>query len=1001
MSLPSIGRSATSATPPPPMPTIADKNLRRKERKGVALYTVKGLTDRPTKRSATVPVGAERSEAASVNILSGSQAQPVKSITLDTSTGQQSSAASFAAVPRPVGSNGASLEKFLRHSTSKSVSAWRQQLEHEKGSYHSVSTWVEVMLRRVQTETKKLPSPNPLRTAVCAMLLTRLATLCHPYQDLLGQLIQELLNGLYVDWCDFANNRVAQVGNPNEPLFTEYDEGSPIEVNERVTAVASLKHRQTFFQAYHHLQAQRMKVIGRPARVLEMTVNIWRRKIERLFFLAWRYETRCKRELRNRVVSKANTRAIQRDRAIVTTHFKALRTYVFERRHQCRVVYEEKHRVQLVHRMGRRIKELEEENERLRSQFDGLTKQQWEVGTKLQQLNNMWDEWKERLAHKEVEVPFPTDGEDQLTVVCPANFASGAFGGEDHENNEDQKSYGESETGADAKAKAFNDNAILGLDRRRSDVRRELEADGRSTGEILAESKETVEQLPDRMKQLKDFLGFEEEAVASPEGGIPVVESRPETAGGADAAVPADAAPSKKRDRVVFVEQQGEVKHDGGDGSNDALHRTAKPDSKTDAWHRAHQEHEEKVKKHATYREVLEWVSLRVQLIVSGDIVMKRCTNFTTDFSDCVRLAYLLVSLGAEKGLFDDVFTAKTIAARAEIVCEAAASFFDHDHPYRAAPLQPLDIIKGKGAKISKFLFTLYDKFKKVPLMLPKSSTLNPRLVNAARTGTAATTASKDTPLGLTNASASDKMDRRSSTFSAGDASSEASAAMDDATGDPIPDYQFLQWYRDLANEDSDVDLDEDEVASLANRRKTLMESAAERIADRLSKSIHRASISSPKALLSPQRKSIAALGSPLSRQTTETGLTVHQQRALRRSVVKREALKKDVNQVSEWVAEKLALVNNGNVPDFDNLSNAELLEALIYATNPSATSSADKNGPARLKVIQQNLARRFHLNRLHIRPQGRTVLGEEKTISFKQLLTALYVLDSSTTIGL
>lgn len=877
--------------------------------------------------------------------------------------------------------------------TASPIGKWRRHIAHERASFNSASTWCEVMLNRVVTETRNLPLPNPLRTAVVCMLLQRLTPLFQPHEDLIRSLLTELFASIYVDWGDFiaaqqakktrskgslrAEDMVA-TRDGSDDAANEYDgeldshtlhltandtSGTPADTTHSTVHVAALKRRQTFYTAYQELQQTRIEVVGRPARVLSRTVGIWRTKVLRLFFTSWRGEvahSKKRREKNAEVVNRANKRKKQKS---LRTHFSAWRTYVFERRHQCRVVYEESSRVRLVHRMGRKINNLEAEKKVLQGHCDALLEEHRHALDRLEDMRKMWAMFQRRIyetgTSATVELAqeaalsdyhaFDAKGSVVSDKATPQENSTSAPTGDVkaesiHPEQGTSASVVEDEGPPETQAVyAANVGAILGTSEPVTVTVEEASQIEKEAQSALA--------LPHRVEQLKEYLGLGSGDTT-------------------DAGKPADPTPVPA----------GRAAKDSTPLTSNVIKQHAK-------MQKARAEETLAISKAATYRDVLDWVSLRVQLMLTQPSLMRRCTNFTTDFRDSLRLAYLFTSLGADKALLDEIFAETTILGRAQCVCNVAKCFFEEGHDYLKCPLEAIDIVKCKGSKVAKLLFAMYEKYSGIALVAP-TGPLNPRLASALsilHSPSKAASMHKDTSTLSRNKSSLGGEDLKLTT-SQDDMEEEGNKKEEE----PIPDTQFIEWYRELAAEDSDVE-DMEEYLAIKCRRKSIVDVVAERISHRVAL-VKEAQASELNSNVRPAGKKTVQftpknMGKKQSLQTAE-------------HVVKRQQLRVN-EQLIQWVAEKLTMANNGVAPqDVLSLTNLDLLERIVVALAPTARTIKPTPGNhlIRMKLLENNIAKICRMPHLKIRTLG--VKGTD-ILSMRQILTALYVADREATLVL
>jgi hypothetical protein len=1058
MSLPAIPGASRTA------PATSDEPVRARRPKAVFRSLPKGaLTLQPLHRAASVPLLMSSDDA---NLHASATPEPqLLEVRASVAAGRDS-----------VG--------YLRHERANGIVSkatlerWEQELARDAAKYSSVTTYCDLTLQRVIAETRTAPQPSTLRVAVVCMLLDRLITVVGPQRDLIARLHDELFNAVFTGWADYRAKKGLELrrGAANENTANtrskQYDQqtAAALGANESAVTAANLQQRQTYFQAHADLQDKRVQVIGRPARVVNMILDFWRMRVQGIFFGVWRGWVDRQLSVQRRAVEYTKRKRNLKDQARVVTHFTAWRKYVFERRHQCRVIYEEETRVKLVHRMGRRIQELENENKSLKHRYDRLFDSYCDAADRVTSMDTMWADFKARATTGGTTAAAQATADDAAAKVTAASSSTPSPRGGNTartarpDGNDAAAAAGASSIQAPSAASvndAIEEPEKL-LERLHDEVYQESNAYlvDRAEAEYAATSAEPKKARrgaanvaptppPEATGKVAQLAQYLEGLTATAVGGSPT----------APAAKKQQASKSKSPTRSPI-----NPAHAGDDGAETptAVDNTPVLDYKT----------------------VLEWVTARVQLFMTEQTVMKRCANFTIDFKDSVRLAYLLMSLGADRSLADEVCATKDLVERAELVCEAAAHF----HPPK--PLMALEIAKGKGSAIAAFLFHLYSRFAQVPLVLPSSS-INPRLLaqlqfgnnsfgggNLSMTsptvfGTAAkqrasqllfaagtSFASASVPaaamganLGATpgggdsdgfgrgNVRAED-IARAALTSPEGPANAsftvgpglDATVTSDDV--EPLPDRQYLIWYKELAAEDSDTEDAGDYVDPQVKKR-----SAMDELAARLSQ----------RTELSRQRTEAVELGdeppSPnnggrgggqrggaanpaVYKGPPKTDLQIVREHAARTKVRLVRWLADTMNPLGAPASDADGLVDkthrgriggdevtNEAFWDPKTMSNADLVDAVTRTLVPEArltrrppatvapTTETAKAPPAiasavaakkeeriRLKQLEQRLTA-LHLGKVRLRqPQG--AKAEDNVISLSQLMTALYVMN-------
>jgi hypothetical protein len=845
------------------------------------------------------------------------------------------------------------------HPSMKGVGNWKKLLDTEKDRFHSVSTWGHLMLQKVVRETSNLPSPNPLRTAVSCMLLHRIAPLMGAGEDLMHQLLNEVFNSIYFSWGAYIDDKFTKgagsgrddVNNATEALEQEFDKALQVNSTELVddpTAlkfyVSSLNHRFTFFHLLDELQAARVKVVGLPSRVIVRCMNLWRHRIVLCIFTYWRGEMLRSSARKAKLTATVDTLFGRKSRRRIQDHLLAWRGYVVERRHR-NIQDHENTQKKLQHRMGRHIQELETENATLKEQLSKLRTTHTAVVIQLSNMLSMMDKFHAAAApssdvgevdEKALSILSVSDGPQALPFTPGATdfFGQGSALPEGAKLS-DALGLGSSTIAGSAPVITFEQ--LGNTDEQRQNVaslfpefapptqkRRTSDEQYISQEEVRAAESEADKAAagPNRFVQLKDFLDKDP---------LAMTVTTPAPA----AVAPHEASPTPAP--LVGI-------------TSKATFAKAK----------------------LNYSDVLDWVSVRTQLMVMTiqpkSQGLRRCTNFTIDFRDSIRLACLVVSLGGDRSMIDDVASMADLFERAVLTLKAAKCFFsesDAEFWGDVCKVEAADITKAKGGKLARLVFGLYQKFHHLPMQTLPDGPPTDAIADALdKAGFAIPFAARSL------AANSQEESHGTAEFSTMSPMHRSERYFGEFVEETIPDTQFATWFRELAASDSDDDPTNFFDVSLGG---SVTGSVSEKMQRRMSRLSFRGNLPS-----SPNR--------PRSKKKSRN-------QELTESMVR-------------WVRQKISLQHDGReVPNFSSMTGAEVLFCVLQTMFPKI--SLDSKDPLqRLKKMQECLSKRLHLSKITLgkellRKRDRFASEDDVFVPMKELLLILFFLDQEVVVDM
>jgi hypothetical protein len=840
---------------------------------------------------------------------------------------------------------------------SQQIIRWKRMMDTERAKFSSTCMWCELMFQKVVKETQHLPKPTALRTAVVAMLTsTLIGTVGGVIEPLLRTLFVDLLGSVYYSWEDYLMSGTNEAHVPSDALddgvgntydqpllraqnlageaFRQQDSTEGI-VRETKFLVSSLKQRFTYFQMYEELQAARMNTLGAPARVVLRCIDIWRHRYLRYFFSYWVNCHRQEQRRSNKVLRSSEIFSARRRGKVLKAHFHAWKAYVTDRRHRDMADHEATQK-KLMHRMGRHIRALEEENERLKDDVRKLKADHTNTVLQITNMQTLLAKFRQSSDRPEEtaaivgDCAFPpqpcgkkspvdsTAGNDDDIPSGPCSDRATATPNLSYVSGENPQRNPET----------IRERNLKSLMRASSDLPGPSRSLDRNVDLELIDSPCDVESSfdtsnpPNRVQQLKDFL----------------------TLGGESGILPTDVKtqrPSsfnfdRNAPKEIVVREKGE-------------------------W-----------VKRMNYKEVIDWVASRTQMYISTrpNLIhgLRRCTNFTVDFKDSMRLACLMASLGGDQTLVDDVAQRSDLVARAEYCLKLIRCFFDLELDSEIVSdllaVTAQDIAKAKGGKIARIAFAFYEKFSMVGhhvLIRPVNETIAARLnevggyvVPGELTSTSIT--ETETP------EAGSDMCSPTKGLSFGD-------VVNDDFVQPIPDQQFADWYHDLAAPDSE----DDELFNASPKRK---QSVTDTVNDKMQRRLSQLNFRNAANGQSQQRKDKPS-------KSAEMG-----------------------ERLNRWLKTKISLnYDSREIPNFSTISAFDVLHGVMSQVFPTGNFSGP-DAETKLKRMQAYLQKKLGLPKLLLsRRLGRNARGgravDSVHIPLKYILQLLYLYDQDALVDL
>eukprot|EP01062_Namystynia_karyoxenos_P002794 TRINITY_DN1098_c0_g2_i1.p1 TRINITY_DN1098_c0_g2~~TRINITY_DN1098_c0_g2_i1.p1 ORF type:complete len:1385 (+),score=482.40 TRINITY_DN1098_c0_g2_i1:73-4155(+) len=631
------------------------------------------------------------------------------------------------------------------------LESWMRQYNDEQVAFSSVATWAEVVLRRVASDTAHLARPNPLRTAVCCMLLDRVTALFGRYDVLLRKLKNEIFASIYNDWPDNSelpdkDDTLVQLlplpgqpqrrgagadgaapaaahagGEPAEPQSPrgrsptsrgledeEDDDDASVGHQRKPPSAASTarRQRQSKARSRRHL-ASAEPPPHEPATVTNLNnKSTYFQVIRQLLWSKDSALTVCRDRSELPITDVLNAAISRWQVSLVRLYFLGWRKVGEDQRSKKRRVrvFAEK----LFARKNRDCK---------KTTFYG---------------------WRDAVRQKKMELEEQKEGE--RNTVLNVKMAQRA------KHYEDQCRRLRSERDVYAiefqrctqsmreMTRLLENFRALNAETRSEREREEEEAAAAAEREVAAAAASAEVAKEHTPEEAAAAAPATDAGAPSEEGRRASAQSAPSAAGGAEGSeVPAaeDAAAGVEDGEVEVERTAEEIEHDlkrvnekaaemvrrvernqgsvrrtiaelGRVQDDDAHHAAARrrpePEKKdTDAPQRPH------------FSAVLHWVNMHVHSLRGP---CRRVTNFVTDFRNCHNYAYLLHTLGAAVShphLVKDCTDPKgDEVKKAEMVISAAEVLLGES---LASVIKPTDILKAKAQKNANMIFMLYGKF--------------------------------------------------------------------------------------------------------------------------------------------------------------------------------------------------------------------------------------------------------------------------------------------------
>lgn len=846
------------------------------------------------------------------------------------------------------------------HPSVKGVAAWKDLLESEKGKFHSVSMWGELMLQKVLRETAQLPSPNPLRTAVCCMLLHRIAPLMGHAEDLMKALLREVYNAIYFSWESYLDGKFItgsggiDEGEKSDEVVGEnpYDQAAmqmtvPSAKDDPTSLkhlVSSLNHRYTYFQLLEELQSARVQVLGLPSRVVVRCMQLWRHRLLLCIFTSWHGDVVCARQRKSKILVTVDFLFKKKCRKRVGEYFSAWRAHVVERRHR-NIQDHEVTQKKLQQRMGRRIQQLEKENEELRAQLAALRSAHTAGAIQITNMLSLLDNFRRVAADDYRTPPDVSELRDALaeTVSLQAINDFSDFSPTSHRptgTSAQDAPVTDPETQRQNIASLFPELLPQQPTKRRSVTAVAPEEPTVSTNQVqeLEAEAAKVAAGPNRLQQLKDFLDVDPEVVA--------------------AAARTNEGASSIVDQLRFVKE-------AADGLDDGIVAEETPNVQVET-SRAH------------YSDVLDWISSRTQMLVMSlqptSQGLRRCTNFTIDFRDSIRLACLLVSLGADRSVVEDAAVITDLTERATFVLKVCRCFFAPTDSVweNVNRVEACDIAKAKGGRISKLMFAFYQKFHQLPQTVvaqPPTDAIAESLYMIGACGgtfgfkpssaSATVFDGERGPLDLSITAGSPMHRSERSVITFGDFVEES-----------IPDTQFATWFRELAAADSDDEATNFFDVALGG---SVTGSVSEKMQRRMSRLSFRNTQMSPSNSTKNRKKS-------RNQELTES--------------------------MVRWVRQKISLQHEGrDVPAFSSMTGSDVLYCVLQQMFPKLSLNS-KDPLTRLRKMQDCLVKKLQMTKISLgkdllKKKDRFAAEDDVLVPLKELLMILFFVDQEIIVNL
>eukprot|EP01064_Diplonema_japonicum_P010089 TRINITY_DN17443_c0_g1_i1.p1 TRINITY_DN17443_c0_g1~~TRINITY_DN17443_c0_g1_i1.p1 ORF type:complete len:924 (+),score=188.80 TRINITY_DN17443_c0_g1_i1:60-2774(+) len=159
------------------------------------------------------------------------------------------------------------------HGISRVSKEWLDVYKGDKDHFNSNAVLGEAFLRQVISVTAHLGEPNPLRTAVCCVLMADICKQTNTPNGALPSLIfKELLGSIYSTNDSVPDHRETDItGYLSKTMWCD-----------------QYKAMRDSFLKYHSVAEQSSKVLSRQQMVLGRTVDTWQRMLLSRYIVAWK-----------------------------------------------------------------------------------------------------------------------------------------------------------------------------------------------------------------------------------------------------------------------------------------------------------------------------------------------------------------------------------------------------------------------------------------------------------------------------------------------------------------------------------------------------------------------------------------------------------------------------------------------------------------------------------------------------------------------------------------
>eukprot|EP01063_Lacrimia_lanifica_P040810 TRINITY_DN9391_c0_g4_i1.p1 TRINITY_DN9391_c0_g4~~TRINITY_DN9391_c0_g4_i1.p1 ORF type:complete len:1346 (+),score=588.12 TRINITY_DN9391_c0_g4_i1:72-4040(+) len=583
----------------------------------------------------------------------------------------------------------------MKETKDELLAGWIENYQSSQIAYTSVATWAEVMLQKVITDTAHLTRPNPLRTAVCCMLLDKVTSLFGRYEGVVSKLKEELFASIYYDWPSNTELRDKEgkeklpelLPLPAQPCpartfgrsgsDVDTDDGQridddPDEQRADQAADGGLQRRVSvtvadnmkMFATEHHMEPRKKLADDRSSDTGDCETPSYegsRATVHVLNHKSTFYQV-CRQLMFSQdsalTVDKSDNLSITDvlNAAITRWQRSILRIYFINWKIIKKTEQEKRRRaLELGERLfSKRTKNfkkacfqgwrqyIKQKRQKKKANQDEIrsTGININMSRKLLELENGWNDMEEQLEYHQRE-----------HERCKATLLK---------MKELLKMWNRAGNGGEE----LKDNAGEEEDQDEEEEEEEAEDDSHAGAESDRQS-EPEEVRAERQRELLDELDRRITEVIK--------------------------APGMEWERHLELVDEGGY--------------TPPPSKKVEV---------KVVEKRAPYKDVLHWVNSRIHSLLHPS---KKVTNFATDFASCLNYGYLLHSLGAtsHRGPIVSVCADPHVDAtvKAEIVIDACEGLLEES---LEGVIKATDILKAKGAKNSALIFMLHKKFGAAPL---------------------------------------------------------------------------------------------------------------------------------------------------------------------------------------------------------------------------------------------------------------------------------------------